>query len=284
MANDAPNGAPNGAPNDARQVVLITGASSGIGLECARYLASRGHRVYGASRRPPSGDLGFTPLAMDVTSDEQVRAAVERVAHDAGRIDVLVNNAGFGIAGSVEDTTIEEARAQFETNVFGMLRMCRAVLPIMRRQRAGLVVNVSSIAALVPIPFQGHYSASKAAIEALTEALRMEVRPFGIRVALLEPGDFKTGFTANRVRAAAMRDSPYNERAERALAVMERDEQAGPAPSLIARELERIMRSPAPRLRHTVGNALQRAAPTLRQILPAGLFEKMLMQTYDIHR
>jgi short-subunit dehydrogenase len=156
----------------------------------------------------------------------------------------------------------------------------------MRRQGSGLIVNMSSIAGLVPVPFQAFYSASKAALESITEALRMEVKPFGIEVALLEPGDFRTAFTANRVRTTAAVDpsSPYRERFDRALAVMERDERGGEPPDVVARELERIIATPSPSLRRSVGKALQRAAPALRQMLPAALYERMLMQTYDIHR
>jgi NAD(P)-dependent dehydrogenase (short-subunit alcohol dehydrogenase family) len=277
MATNVPNGSP--------QVVLITGASSGIGLECAGYLASKGHRVYGTSRRatPRGAAPGVAMLAMDVTDDGDVSRVVDEVLRAEPRIDVLVNNAGYGIAGAVEDTTVAEARAQFDTNVFGPLRLCRAVLPHMRARGSGLIVNVSSIAGLVPVPFQAFYSASKAALESMSEALRMEVRPFGIRVALLEPGDFRTGFTSSRVRVAASTpQSPYWERGERALKVMERDEGAADPPAAIARELERIIRSPSPRLRHPVGKALQRAAPALRQLLPAGLYERLMMQTYEI--
>jgi short-subunit dehydrogenase len=267
------------------QVVLITGASSGIGLTCAHHLATRGHRVYGTSRQAGLSNGNVRMLRMDVTDDESVARGVEEVIRAESRIDVLVNNAGYGIAGAVEDTTVAEARAQFETNVFGPMRVCAAVLPHMRRQRSGLIVNVSSIAGLVPVPFQGLYSASKAALESITESLRMEVRPFGVRVALLEPGDFSTGFTSNRVRTAASTgDSPYRERFERALGVMERDEGAAGSPTAVAQRLEQIMQQRAPRLRHAIGGALQRAAPTLRQLLPNALYERLMMQTYDIHR
>jgi NAD(P)-dependent dehydrogenase (short-subunit alcohol dehydrogenase family) len=280
---DAPS--PNGRPGR-RRVVLLTGASSGIGLASAQRLAAAGYQVYGTSRSGAPVDPRVRMLAMDVTSDTAVARAVEQVVEVESRIDVLVNNAGIGIAGAVEETSIDEARAQFETNVFGPLRTCRAVLPHMRRQGAGLIVNMSSIAGLVPVPFQAFYSASKAALESITEALRMEVKPFGIEVALLEPGDFRTAFTANRVRTAAAVDpaSPYRERFDRALAVMERDERGGEPPDVVARELERIVATPSPALRRSVGKALQRAAPALRQMLPAALYERMLMQTYDIHR
>jgi NAD(P)-dependent dehydrogenase (short-subunit alcohol dehydrogenase family) len=266
--------------------VLLTGASSGIGLASAQRLAAAGYQVYGTSRSGAPVDPRVRMLAMDVTSDTAVGRAVEQVLEVESRIDVLVNNAGIGIAGAVEETSIDEARAQFETNVFGPLRTCRAVLPHMRRQGSGLIVNMSSIAGLVPVPFQAFYSASKAALESITEALRMEVKPFGIEVALLEPGDFRTAFTANRVRTTAAVDpsSPYRERFDRALAVMERDERGGEPPDVVARELERIIATPSPSLRRSVGKALQRAAPALRQMLPAALYERMLMQTYDIHR
>ena len=174
-------------------MVLVTGASSGIGLACADLLARRGFRVYGASRTATEPERAFPSLRMDVDDDVSVAEGVARVLEREGRIDAAVNCAGFGIAG---------AKRQFETNFFGVLRVCRAVLPAMRERRAGTIVNVSSIAGLVPLPFQGFYSASKFALEGMSEALRMEVRPFGIRVVLVEPGDCRTHFTANRRPAA----------------------------------------------------------------------------------
>lgn len=222
-------------------------------------------------------------LAMDVTRDEEVTRAVDEVVRAESRVDVLVNNAGYGIAGPIEETSDAEAQAQFDTNFFGPIRVVRAVLPHMRRQGSGLIVNMSSIAGLVPVPFQGLYSASKAALESLSEALRMEVHPYGIRVALLEPGDFRTGFTGQRVRVArATADSPYHERFERALAVMERDEGAAPPPTAVAQRLEAVLRSGAPALRYPIANTLQLAAPKLRQVLPHWLYERLLMQNYNV--
>jgi NAD(P)-dependent dehydrogenase (short-subunit alcohol dehydrogenase family) len=269
----------------AGRVVLITGASSGIGLLCARHLAARGHRVYGASRsaRADAGE-SFQALRMDVTSDDEVAAGVERIVAAESRIDVVVNNAGFGIAGAVEETSIAEARAQFETNVFGAMRVASAALPHMRRRRAGLIVNVSSIAGLVPVPYQGLYSASKAALESLSESMRMELRPFGVRVALLEPGDFNTAFTAGRVRVARANDpaSPYREHFELALAAMERDEGRAPPPTAVARALQGLVEGSGDTFRHPVAAPLQRAAPLLRGVLPRGLYEKLLLDAYGI--
>ncbi len=173
----------------------------------------------------PEVDGCFRSIAMDVDSDAGVTEGVERILREAGRIDVLVNNAGFGVAGAIEDTTVEEARAQLETNFLGTHRLCRAVLPGMREQRSGRIVNIGSLAGLVSIPFQAFYCATKYAVEAYTEALRMEVRPFGIHVSLIEPGDFATGFTSKRrmVRASGA-SSAYDARCRAAVGRMAADE------------------------------------------------------------
>lgn len=267
-------------------VVLITGASSGIGKTCAEHLHARGYRVYGTSRRAAAAPElgGFRLIAMDVTSEESVAQAIQLILSLEGRLDVVFNNAGDGIAGSVEDTSIEEARQQFDTNFFGVLRVCRAVLPAMRKQGAGLILNVSSLGGLVGLPFQGLYSASKFAVEGATEALRMEVRPFGVRVALIEPGDFRTGFTAQRRKARATQGSnAYTTRFDKALATMERDENGGADPIAVARLLERLINTRAPRPRYKVGGFFQKlSAGPLRKILPQKLFEYLLMSSYGI--
>ncbi len=273
-----------------KPVVLITGASSGIGKVCAEHLHARGYRVYGTSRRAamelqqPSSD-SFQLIAMDVTSEDSVAArAMQLILSREGRLDVVFNNAGDGIAGSVEDTSVEEARQQLDTNFFGMLRVCRAALPIMRRQGAGLIVNVSSLGGLVGLPFQGLYSASKFAVEGMTEVLRMEVRPFGVRVALIEPGDFRTGFTAQRRKVlAAQRNGTYSERFSKALATMERDESGGADPLAVAQLLERLINTKSPRPRYKVGGFVQKLATgLLRKMLPQKLYEYLLMASYGI--
>ncbi len=276
----------DGAGASAGPVVLITGASSGIGRRCAEHLHQRGFRVYGTSRHAPeSGDSasGFRLIAMDVTSEQSVQRGIELILAREGRIDVVVNNAGDGIAGSIEDTSIEEAQRQLDTNFFGALRVCRAALPVMRRQGQGLIVNVSSLGGLVGLPFQGLYSASKFALEGMTEVLRMEVRPFGVRVVLIEPGDFRTGFTAQRRKArAAGPGSAYAERFGKALATMEKDEAGGADPLAVARLLERLIAMRAPRPRYKVGGFIQTFAVGLRKVLPQKLFEYLLMMSYDI--
>ncbi|MDB5977973.1 MAG: family NAD(P)-dependent oxidoreductase [Nevskia sp.] len=269
-----------------KPVVLITGASSGIGKICAEHLHAQGYRVYGTSRRAavaPSSD-GFRLIAMDVTSEDSVAQAIELILSREGRLDVVFNNAGDGIAGAVEDTSIEEARQQLDTNFFGVLRVCRAALPVMRKQGAGLILNVSSLGGLVGLPFQGLYSASKFAVEGMTEVLRMEVRPFGVRVALIEPGDFRTGFTAQRRKVrAAQGSNAYTARFDKALATMERDENGGADPIAVAHLLERLITTRSPRPRYKVGGFFQKlSVGPLRKILPQKLFEYLLMSSYGI--
>lgn len=264
------------------RVVLITGASSGLGRAAAEHLSTLGHRVYGASRRPTAEQRPYEVVAMDVTDAGSVERGVAAIVAAAGRIDVLVNNAGFGIAASIEDTPIGDAHALMETNFFGTLRMCQAVLPVMRAQRSGLIINVSSIGGLMGLPYQGLYSASKFAIEGLTEALRMEVAPYGIHVALLEPGDFNTPFTVNRRQSSVRHDSPYAAAHARALAVIEADEAKGFPPEAIGPIVARIIASPRPRLRYKAGAAEQKLMALLKRVLPADLVEGILRGHYRV--
>jgi NAD(P)-dependent dehydrogenase (short-subunit alcohol dehydrogenase family) len=263
------------------RVVLVTGASSGIGRSCAELLATRGYRVYGASRRP-APQARVEALPMDVRDDGSVCRAVASLMDREGRIDALVNSAGIALAGAVEDTSIEEARDQLEVNFFGALRVCRAVLPAMRRQRAGHIVNIGSIGGLVAIPYQGLYSASKFALEGLSESLRLEVSRFGVRVVLIEPGDHRTSLTANRrLAAGAERRSVYAERFERALARMASDEQGGPGPEVLARLIADVVETPKPRLRYTAGPAPERVAVWLKRLLPYAAVERIVSFYYQ---
>lgn len=267
------------------QVVLVTGTSSGFGRAIAEALHLRGYRVFGTTRRPsPAADpVAYRVVPLDVDSESSVTEGVAEVLRQAGRLDVLVNNAGLGYAGAIEDTTVEEARSQFETNFFGMHRLCRAVLPHMRAQRAGRIVNMSSLAGLVSVPFQGMYSASKFAVEAYSEALRMEVRPFGIRVAMVEPGDFATGFTANRrMTAASTAGSPYAERCRTAVRRMAEDESGNVDIGPVVRAVITAVEARNPRLRYPAASALQRTLVALRPALPQSLFEYLMMDNYGI--
>lgn len=180
-----------------KRVAVVTGASSGIGEEIACQLSAAGYQVYGASRRAPADQAsGVEHVTMDVCDDSSVREGIATILREAGRIDVLVNNAGYLSAGAFEEISLTEAKAQFETNYFGVVRATLAVLPGMRERKLGHIITISSLAGLVPVPFWGHYNASKFAVEGLMETLRHEARPFGIQVAMVEPGNIKTSFYA----------------------------------------------------------------------------------------
>ena len=212
-----------------RKIVFLTGGSSGIGLQTALALKNAGCTVYEMSRKD-ADHPGIFHLSGDVTKPETIRAAVDAVLEKEGRIDILVNNAGFGISGAIEFTTPEEARKQMDVNFFGMVNVCAAVLPHMRAAGAGRIVNLSSVAAPIAIPFQAFYSASKAAINAYSQALANEVRPYGVTVCAVMPGDIRTGFTAAREKQARG-DEAYGGRIARSVAKMEHDEQTGMDPA-----------------------------------------------------
>lgn len=219
---------------------------------------------------------------MDVRDEASVHGAVAKLIAREGRIDVVVNNAGIAIAGAVEDTSVEEAQEQFDVNFFGVLRVCRAVLPFMRDQRSGCIVNIGSIAGIVAVPYQGLYSASKFALEGLSEALRIELRPFGIRVVLIEPGDHRTGLTENRRATTASRENGvYRDRGARAVARMASDERNGYPPEEVARLLHRVIELKNPRLRYTVGPFFERAVPLLKRALPNGVIGSLMDRYYS---
>jgi NAD(P)-dependent dehydrogenase (short-subunit alcohol dehydrogenase family) len=218
---------------------------------------------------------------MDVTSDTSVQSTIETVLAREGRLDILINNAGAALAGAVEDTSTDEARQQFDVNFFGVMRVCRAAIPHMRRQRSGYIVNIGSIGGLVAIPYQGFYSASKFALEGFSEALRMELQDFGIRVVIVEPGDHRTNMTQNRgFTAASTSESPYYPRFARAIARMAHDEQNGPPPENIARLIERIVNNPNPRLRYMAGPLVQRAAAWMKRVAPYSATQFALSKYY----
>lgn len=262
------------------RVALVTGASSGIGQSIAQLLSENGFVVYGTTRKPvqPEGKR-YAMLTMDVTDEESIAKAVQHIQDEAGGVDILVNSAGIGIAGAVEDLSLEEGRAQFESNFFGALNVIRSVLPEMRLKKRGLIVNISSVAALVTIPYQSMYSASKSALESATESLRMELRPFGIHAALVLPGDTKTGFTDARFFAQAMETSPYREAAKHAVEVMEKDERNGKPPITVAKEVLRIIKKKNPPVRRTVGLDYK-ILVFLRRILPDRLILAIVQMIY----
>jgi len=265
-----------------QRVVLITGASSGVGESTARLLSQRGYKVFGTSRHSPTTDS--TPavemLPLDVRADDSVRGCVEAVVNRTGRLDVLINNAGYELAGALEEVSSEEARAQFETNFFGVVRMVDAVLPLMRHQKHGQIINVSSLSGLSAIPFLGIYSASKFALEGYTEALRHEVKPFNIRVSLTEAGFLKTPMMNHR-QLATSRLAEYDPWRQRALIAIRAHEAKGPGAEVVAETLLDIVSSRTPRLRYLIGGQARTVA-RLRRFLPARMYEQGVRRTFSI--
>jgi len=246
------------------KTLVITGGSSGIGLATAELFASRGWQVFSLSRHGADRP-GIRHIACDVTDETSVQAAVREVMRHTDRIDTAVSNAGFGISGPVEFTQMDDARRQFDVNFFGAVRFVQAVLPVMRAQKGGTILFTSSVAAVLSVPYQSFYSASKAAVNALALALANEVRPFGVRVSCLMPGDVATGFTAARSKSEA--GYGVYARAEKAIATMEKDEKGGMAATEMARCLWRMAnkRRPAPLY---VGGTVYKILCFLDRLLP----------------
>jgi len=273
--------------NEMREVILITGASSGIGLVTANALAEEGYLLFGTSRKtayPQDVNRdGVTMIPMDVTDPASIREAVAFVLREAGRLDVLINNAGYGIAGAIEQTSFEEAQQQLLVNFLGVHSVVREVVTPMREAGRGLILNMGSVAGQIGLPFQAFYTASKFALQGYSEALRHELRPFGIRVYLLVPGDFETAFTANRIiTAEAAKGGVYSEVFQRCLGVVEGDEEDGADPILIARAVSRIIKRKPRRFQIPVGPAYEKAALLVRRFLPYTWFERILRLYYKL--
>lgn len=235
-------------------IVLLTGGSAGIGSATAQYLMKQGYTVYAASRRGSENIDDNTSggkiigLCADVTIPESLENAVSRIMEEQGELSAVICNAGNGIAGSVEDTSLEEARYQMETNFFGVLNTIKACLPIFREQNHGKIIAISSVAAVAPIPFQGFYSASKSAIMLLMQSLSMEVKPYNIKCTCILPGDVKTDFTSSRkyTEASTLPSSEYTNAMKAAVQTMEKDEQNGMMPIVIAKAIHKVLRKKNP--------------------------------------
>ncbi|MFI6566179.1 oxidoreductase [Streptomyces sp. NPDC050534] len=259
-----------------RPLALVTGASSGIGNATASAFVTAGFEAIGTGRNtsgltPPAG---VTFLDLDVTSDESVTAAVREVIERFGRIDVLVNNAGLGSAGAAEENSVAQAQRLFDLNFFGLVRMTKAVLPHMRAQGRGRIVNLSSVLGVIPQPYMALYVAAKHAVEGYSESLDHEVREHGVRVLLVEPGYTRTAFDAN----AAQPDTPlplYAERRRVFDEVVAAAMESGDDPALVAKEVVTAATAPKPKLRYTAGPLASRIT-TARRLVPAGIFDKQI--------
>jgi NAD(P)-dependent dehydrogenase (short-subunit alcohol dehydrogenase family) len=256
-------------------VALVTGASSGIGRATAKALQSAGFRVFGTSRRAAAESTdGITMLACDVTDDESVATAVGEVLTRAGRIDLLVNNAGMGLLGGAEESSIAQAKSLFDVNVFGVLRVTNAVLPIMRRQGMGRIVNLSSVQGFIPAPYFALYSSTKHAVEGYSESLDHELRPFGIRVALVEPAYTRTSFEENLAKPDRLLDTYDSARAGMNAAVRKAMEK-GDTPEVVANIVLAAATDPVPKRRYAAGK-MARQVSFLRRFVPVSAFDKSL--------
>jgi short-subunit dehydrogenase len=262
-----------------KNIALVTGASSGIGLVTAQSLAKAGYRVYGTSRKQVADKPGITMLICDVTDKASVEAVIAEILQQAGRIDLVVNNAGVGLLGGAEESSIDQAQRLFDVNLFGVARVVNAVLPVMRKQKSGRIVNMSSILGLIPSPYNAFYASTKHAIEGYSESLDHEVRNFGIRVVLVQPGVTKTSFEENLTRA----DQPlpvYDSERARSEALMRKWVEAGDAPQVVADMVVKAATAKKPKLRYSAGKQ-SRQVRSLRRYLPERLVDSILRKVNE---
>jgi len=265
------------------KVVLITGASSGIGKSIAEFLHQKGMVVYGTSRDPKAREVnGVKMLPLNVIEVDTIKKTINEIINVEGRLDVLINNAGMGITGPIEDTPTDEMRAVFNTNLFGAIDVMKAVLPQMRLQKSGLIINITSIAGYMGLPFRGIYSASKGALEIITEATRMEVKEFGITVTNVAPGDFATNIAAGRYHTPVFNDSAYKEKYAENLALMDEHVDSGLSPRIMAESVYKIIMKKQPKIHYKVGGFMEKFSIVLKRILPDTWYENLLMNHYRL--
>lgn len=265
------------------KVVLITGGSSGIGKSIGEFLHHKGFIVYGTSRNPDRVLNSVFPLiALDVRSTESIQSAVAKIIASSGRIDIVINNAGVGITGPLEEIPTEEIRNNFETNFFGPIEVMKAVLPQMRYQKSGMIINITSIAGYMGLPYRGIYSASKGALEIITEAISMEVKSFGINLVNVAPGDFATNIATGRYHAPIVSGSAYESTYGNTLKQMDEHVDSGSNPDEMAMAIYQIIIDKNPKLHYKVGSFMQKFSIVLKRILPDRIYESMLMNHYKL--
>ncbi len=265
------------------KVVLITGGSSGIGKSIGEFLLQKGFIVYGTSRDPQKVQNSLFPLlSVDVRNVESIQKAIASLIEIEKRVDIVVNNAGVGITGPLEEIPTEEIKNNFETNFFGPIEVMKAVLPQMRAQKAGLIINITSVAAYMGLPYRSVYSASKSALEIITESMRMEVKSFGIHITNLAPGDFATNIAAGRFHAPVIEGSVYEKPYKSILKTLDEHVDSGGNPNQVAEMIYKIIQSPNPKIHYKVGAFMQKFSILLKRILPDKVYEKMLMNHYKL--
>ncbi len=266
------------------KVVLITGGSSGIGKAIGDYLVAKNYTVYGTSRNPEKyvEDTLFPLIKLDVTHPETILEAVHTIISQTGKIDVLINNAGVGITGPIEETPDSEIKKAFDTNFFGPINVIKAVLPHMRKQKSGLLINITSIAGYMGLPYRGIYSATKSALAIITEAFRMEIGQFGIKMTTIAPGDFATNIAAGRFHSPILDDSPYKEPYGNTLQMMNAHVDKGQNPIAMAKKVYQVLNTKNPKVHYRVGDRLQKFSVVLKRILPDKMYERMLLRHYKL--
>lgn len=265
------------------KVVLITGGSSGIGKSIGEFLLSKGYDVYGTSRNPERyASSKIKLVALDVADVTSIKNAVQSILQSSGRIDVLINNAGAGITGPMEEIPDEEIKRNFETNLFGPINVIKSVLPQMRKQNSGLVINITSIAGYMGLPYRGIYSASKGALELITEAFRMEIKDFNIHMTNVAPGDFATNIAAGRYHAPVIHGSPYEVKYGSVLRAIDEDVNKGNNPDLVAKVIYKIINTSNPKIHYKVGAFMQKFSVVLKRLLPDKVYEKLLLNHYKL--
>lgn len=265
------------------KVVLITGASSGIGAAVAQYLFQKEYTVYGTSRNPKDALVnGVHMLPLDVTKATTIQTAIDTILEKEGRIDVLINNAGMGITGPLEETPDSEIKRVFETNYFGPLEVIKAVLPSMRAQKSGMIINVTSIAGYMGLPYRGIYSATKGALGITTEAYRMELKEFNIQMTTVAPGDFATNIAAGRYHAPVLDNSPYKGNYGNTLRLMDEHVDAGMDTAVMAKVVYKIINTTNPKVHYRVGYFMQKISIVLKRVLPDTWYEKLLLNHYKL--
>ncbi|NNC50691.1 MAG: SDR family oxidoreductase [Flaviramulus sp.] len=265
------------------KVVLITGGSSGIGKSIGEYLIEKGFIVYGTSRNPDNyKESKFPILALDVKDVVSIKATINNVLSKENKLDVLINNAGAGITGPIEEIPENEIKNNFETNFFGPINVIKAVLPQMRKQHSGLIINITSIAGYMGLPYRGVYSASKGALELITESFRIELKDFNVKMTNVAPGDFSTNIAAGRYHAPLLDDSPYKEPYGNTLDLMNTHVDDGSNPLIMAKAVYKIINTTNPKTHYKVGEFLQKFSIVLKRILPDRVYEKILMKHYNL--
>lgn len=265
------------------KIVLITGATSGIGKETALLLASKGFLVYGTARNVEGKNLPFRLLPMDVRNETSIKEAVQQILTEVGRIDILINNAGVGITGAVEELPAEQLHNVFATNLYGAIAVIQQVLPAMRAQGSGRIINIASIAGYMGLPFRGAYSASKGALLLMSEALRMEVKQFGIEVTTISPGDYATDIASRRYHTPVIENSPYAEVYAKQLQLMNEHVDSGGDPKEMADKILKVINTKHPKVHYKQGSFLQKFSIVLKRLLPSKSYEKMLMKHYSLN-